>query len=357
MPYTPSRCFHPIDAVYSYYTCARIGSDDIICIMIVMDLEWNSGNADGVSLAEILQIGAVKLDRKSHRIVDTFSVFVRPRVHAEFNLGSKTLPELKCSLESNTTFEEAYASFLDWAKGESAFAGWGAEDMQVLNANAAFYSLPEMQNTQMIDFQAAFSFTIGAPGPVALHKAVEFCQIPDCFDYHNALNDAMYTAIVSEWVDESALSIRLNTAHCMELLSKAFPVPPRKRSERMESVSAVLNNGAMRNIKCPVCGEVCRVWDWCSNDERRFYSVFRCHKHGRFLCRLTVTYDGELYRGCCSVPEVDMQELHYYQLAHQTKHYPCATTARRSKRRRKSRRRKNADAPSLAPLITDNEGA
>lgn len=323
--------------------------------MIVMDLEWNSGNADGVSLAEILQIGAVKLDRRRHRIEDTFSVFIRPSVHAEFNLGSKTLPELGRSLESKITFEQAYASFLEWTRGESVFAGWGTEDIQVLNANAAYYSLPQTQNTQMLDLQAAFSFTIGAPSPVALHKAVEFCQIPDCFDYHDALNDAMYTAIVSEWVDESALSIRLNTAHCMEFLSKSFPVPPRKRSERMESVTAVLNSGAMRNIKCPVCGEVCRIWDWCSNDERRFYSVIRCRQHGRFLCRLTVTCDGELYRGCCSVPEVDMEELHYYQLAHQAKHYPCAASVHRARRRRKPRRRKKTDTPSEEAHISVEE--
>lgn len=35
--------------------------------MIVMDLEWNSGVGDGKSLAEILQIGAVKYDRSAHK--------------------------------------------------------------------------------------------------------------------------------------------------------------------------------------------------------------------------------------------------------------------------------------------------
>ena len=50
--------------------------------MIVMDLEWNSGVGDGKSLAEILQIGAVKYDRSAHKIVDTFSVFIHPCVHS-----------------------------------------------------------------------------------------------------------------------------------------------------------------------------------------------------------------------------------------------------------------------------------
>ena len=61
--------------------------------MIVMDLEWNSGVGDGKSLAEILQIGAVKYDRSAHKIVDTFSVFIHPCVHSEFSVGAKALPQ------------------------------------------------------------------------------------------------------------------------------------------------------------------------------------------------------------------------------------------------------------------------
>ena len=76
--------------------------------MIVMDLEWNSGVGDGKSLAEILQIGAVKYDRSAHKIVDTFSVFIHPCVHSEFSVGAKALPQLWRSLESRLTFEQAY---------------------------------------------------------------------------------------------------------------------------------------------------------------------------------------------------------------------------------------------------------
>ena len=59
----------------------------------------------------------------------------------------------------------------------------------------------------MLDVQSAFSLTMGVGSVLALYKAVEFCHIPDCFDYHDALADAMYTALVSEWVDEETLEL------------------------------------------------------------------------------------------------------------------------------------------------------
>ena len=106
--------------------------------MIVMDLEWNSGVGDGKSLAEILQIGAVKYDRSAHKIVDTFSVFIHPCVHSEFSVGAKALPQLWRSLESRLTFEQAYTAFLDWVGEETMVAAWGGGDWHVLNDYAKY---------------------------------------------------------------------------------------------------------------------------------------------------------------------------------------------------------------------------
>ena len=59
--------------------------------MIVLDLEWNRGY-DKTPLEEILQIGAVKLDKLGGTITDTFCIFVHPCVHRNF--PPKSLPLL-----------------------------------------------------------------------------------------------------------------------------------------------------------------------------------------------------------------------------------------------------------------------
>ena len=75
--------------------------------MIILDLEWNR-SYDKIPLEEILQIGAVRLDRMGGKILDTFSVFIRPCVHKKLNRTAKALPELRQSLESTVTFSAAF---------------------------------------------------------------------------------------------------------------------------------------------------------------------------------------------------------------------------------------------------------
>ena len=38
--------------------------------------------------------------------------------------------------------------------------------------------------------------------------AAEYCRIPDIFDYHSALNDAMYTAVLGAWLTPGDLAWR-----------------------------------------------------------------------------------------------------------------------------------------------------
>ena len=48
--------------------------------MIIFDLEWNHGYKPRLP-DEILQIGAVKVDRLGGRIIDTFNAYIHPSVY------------------------------------------------------------------------------------------------------------------------------------------------------------------------------------------------------------------------------------------------------------------------------------
>ena len=99
--------------------------------MIIMDLEWNR-SYDKIPLEEILQIGAVRLERMGGPIVDTFSVFIRPCVHKKLNRTAKALPELQRALNSKVRFPAALQAFSDWCGEETVFADWGGDDFEVL---------------------------------------------------------------------------------------------------------------------------------------------------------------------------------------------------------------------------------
>ena len=168
--------------------------------MIILDLEWNR-SYDKKALEEILQIGAVKIDRLGAPISSQFNAYIKPRVHKRFDPGAKKLPDLAECLASPLTFAEAWEAFTSWRGGEDCFAFWGRDDFSTLRANCAYWSLPCEEPKTVYNLQQAFSNACGAGSTqMALWRVVDFLEIPPVFDFHNALYDAMYAALVTAWL-------------------------------------------------------------------------------------------------------------------------------------------------------------
>lgn len=311
--------------------------------MIIIDLEWNR-SYDKIPLEEILQIGAVRIDHLGGKILDTFSVFIRPRVHKKLNRTAKTLPELQRSLRSTVDFASALGAFLDWSRGETVFADWGGDDFEVLRQNCAYWGLPAPRPVQLIDLQAAFSLRLGTGQGIALYRAVEYCGIPAPFTYHNALNDAMYTALVSAWIAPETLSL---LAYPKEVRRVAdgpdFPPQPRRQVGPFPTPQAALNGRAARRQVCPLCGEPVWIRRWYSSSPDRYYADFRCHTHGSFLCRLTLspTESGQ-WQGRLAVPSVTPTLLREFDGAFQARAVDCKGGGKRHK---KPRRHPRAPSP------------
>lgn len=173
--------------------------------MIVMDLEWNR-SYDKKRLDEILQIGAVRVAEPGGPILSTFNVFVKPRVHKRFDPGARKLPDLQCSVNCDTTFAQAWAAFNEWRGDERVFAFWGPDDFGVIRQNCAFWDVPAFEPEKVYNFQRAFAHACGEPTQMmALWRVVDYLNIPDVFDFHNALYDAMYTALIGAYLRQEDL--------------------------------------------------------------------------------------------------------------------------------------------------------
>lgn len=306
--------------------------------MIVLDLEWNSGY-DKLPLEEILQIGAVRLDGLGGRITDTFSVFIRPRVHKKMNRSAKALPELHASLDAELDFPAALAMFLDWCGNEREFAGWGGDDFIVLRQNCAFWKLSLPKDLHQIDLQAAFSLLAGTRQSVALSRAVEYCGLPDAFTFHNALNDAMYTALLTAWITPAALELLALAKETRRLAdTPPFPRQPPRTAGPYAGRRAALNSRGCRLQHCPLCGEALWVRRWHPAGEDRYFAEFRCPAHGRFPCRLALT-PGEngRWQAVSAVPAVTPELLADFDRAFRAGPISCKGGTRRKKRRRRSR--------------------
>ncbi len=311
--------------------------------MIILDLEWNRGY-DKKPLNEILQIGAVRVETLGGPIVDVFDACIRPTVHKKFDPGAKKLPSLGAFKASRTRFPAAAEAFRAWCAGDRAFGGWGGGDVEALNENCKYWGLPAFEAEAFFDLQRAFAHAVGADRQIALWRAVEYCGVPDVFDYHNAVNDAMYTAVLGAWLTQDDLDWRPEPAPsrgrraALKLSQLAFPRQPRQKVGPCQTPEEVLDGRAGRTSSCPLCGqrEGIARWHFAVPEEgmpQRFYAVFTCPEHGRFLCRMTLARrpDG-LWMGRRTVLQAAPEPLREYAQALDGGVHVCRGKGRRRRR-------------------------
>lgn len=317
--------------------------------MIVFDMEWNRGY-DPTPLHEILQIGAVRVDRPGGPVRDFFNAYIKPSVHKKFDRGAKVLPELRESRQSGLSFAAAAEAFRAWCGGETRYAVWGGGDVEMLNENCAYWGVPPFSMGKICDFQRGFSFLMGTDQQMALWKVAEYCGVPDTFVFHNALNDALYTALVGGRLTPEALAygFQRENAATLRLCGKPFPRQPRVRIGPFQSLEDALNARSVRRCQCPFCGRTQSVvrWHWAEQGRdaapRKYFGTFSCPEHGRFLCRLTLTrLESGAWRGRQSVPAVTPEVAREYSAALQGGAHDCKGTSKRRQRKR----RKAAPAP------------
>lgn len=321
--------------------------------MIVVDLEWNRGY-DLTPLDEILQIGAVRLDRPGGPITDTFCAFIRPQVHKKLNRTAKTLPEVRSALDSQLDFPTAYSAFLRWCAGEEDFAAWGCDDLEILERNCAYWKLPALKPKGLWDLQTAFALTLGTKQNLALWWAAEYCRIPDCFTFHNALNDAAYSAVVSAWISPEALALSRLPRWVLRYVRAPFPLRLSSPVGPHPSAAAALNAADSRRGSCPVCGEPLWIQHWHFHTPGTYYAPLRCPAHGRFLCRLSLHEQEGAWLGEQGVPAVTAALLGDFALAAQSREYRCKGAVRRRRRSRGRGRRRRRSVRPVTPTEKEN---
>ena len=280
--------------------------------MIIIDLEWNCGS-DYSGFDEILQIGAVQIKTLGGSILDTFNVHIRPQVNTTLHPAAAKLPELQRSFTDGVCFPVAFLKFREWARHEKDYAAWGEDDFRVLQQNVTFWNLPHLPVRAAFNLQRGFEQHLGTATQVALCKAISYCKIPASFTFHDALNDTMYAALLTQWITLHDLVVPPRAAgfrHHWRWSSAPFLPPTKKRSKYLPAVQAVLNFPRMRRQSCPICGQKLWVQSWFQwQNSETYYAPICCSTHGGFLCRLTMTQHNGLYRGCSAMVCANRREL------------------------------------------------
>ncbi len=271
---------------------------------IVLDLEWNQPlsyqsrtfqKIGDQLMFEVIQIGAVRLDENldpaesiSIPIAPTHYIQIHPRIRRMTGLDADTLA-------GAPAFREGLEQFVAWCGEDYTLLTWGCDDVSVLWQNITFFQCEDIPLPPLCDMQRLFSDARQMKDRVGLKTALELTGIEpeEGRAFHNALNDAWYTALVFRTLaDPSAV---LNYARePKELIHGKRSAREKTPGEVFDSVREALESESAIHPACPRCGRVLALdGEYIKQSADKYISIARCKSHGRILIRLRFRIDDD----------------------------------------------------------------
>lgn len=185
---------------------------------IIYDLEFNqkyldsteaeSNNASGLPF-EIIQIGALKLN-ENFETISKFNALIKPTVYPSIHPYVENLTKItNDKVSSCKSFVPVYEDFLKFIdKDESILCVWGTGDIKELLRNIIFYNLSTSSIPKLcIDIQKYASKYFNTPNKsrIGLKTAADLLNIQDTGEFHDAFNDAYYTAEVFKHIYDDTI--------------------------------------------------------------------------------------------------------------------------------------------------------
>ncbi|WML34117.1 3'-5' exonuclease [Clostridium sp. OS1-26] len=190
---------------------------------IVFDLEFNQEyspvktNKNTKCPFEIIQIGAVKLDRELKTIA-TLDILVKPEIYPILNPFVQEMTSITIDqLSKAKPFTEVYKEFLEFVRGQdNALCTWGIVDIKELFRNLEYYDLNTfLIPRNYINLQLYASRYLGCPKGISigLKKAVELLEISFDDGFHNAYYDAYYTSEIYKKIYNKNIKTNIYKSH------------------------------------------------------------------------------------------------------------------------------------------------
>ena len=276
---------------------------------VVLDLEWNQGWRRGVQCSELLQIGAVGLD-EHFQVTGVFNSYLRP-VHLR-RLNNKILRLTgadAAEVKAADDFTTVWPRFSEWC-GDALLLAWGPSDELMLRRNLALYGLSDQTLRPFYNVQLAYIAAAGLTQEPSLASAVEALGLEDSLAYHDAANDARYTAQIARVLAECAGGKLPDQATVQGRLSD---IVAERQAEKREAVSAELteltasaaviderklrgyvseenccSSIRARRVTCPVCGWSTGVNALYPYAPQSYFARARCPEHGPLYLTVSV---------------------------------------------------------------------
>lgn len=261
---------------------------------IIFDLEWNQccgRDFENPRMPfEIIEIGAVKLDKKFN-IIDTYSRIIKPKLYKKLQPHIKSILNYdEATLKKGKPFDMVYREFIKWCGEDYVFGTWGSMDLSILQTNMDYYYLKPLPTPlKFYNIQQIYADMLHKNNMVKLQKAVDYLHIPLEYDkpFHSAVNDAYYTGLVLKKLGPKDLSDR----YCYDTYNN-----PKEREEEIVShhkhylehitkeyatKKEAMDDPELTKAICYRCGKklTLRV-KWFANTPNSYTCIGKCWYHG-----------------------------------------------------------------------------
>lgn len=295
---------------------------------IVFDLEWNQGGENEDQLLdsipfEIIEIGAVKLNEKKE-VIDRYERLIKPVVYHKMHYIAKKMLGLTMEdLEKEDSFVDILPDFLNWCGKDYIFCSWGPLDLIELQRNMRYHHLPELSDGPLryLDIQKLFSYQFEDKKlRRSLEYAVNYLEIDETLAFHRAYDDAYYTGLVFQKINEKAVLDHVSF--------DCFSLPKDKKSEihiefddyskyisrEFEDRIEAMADKEVTSTKCICCKKNLRKkMRWFSPNGKYYVAVSYCQEHGlmKSKIRLKKSEQGKTYviKTSRQIDEEDFQAI------------------------------------------------
>ena len=292
---------------------------------IVVDLEWNQSpygkSSSNKKLPfEIIEIGAVKLNSE-YKEIGRFDVLIKPKVYKKLHHITKSLTGItEAQLNEGVHFPEAVRSFLDWCGPGYIFCTWGNLDLLELQRNLRFYHMEELLKGPIKYYNIQKLFRIfydNENSAASLEYAVDFFNIKKDEDFHRAIHDAEYTAVIFSKMNPEdvapwyTLDYYQNPKNRKQEIKLVYDTYSKFVSKEFDTKEDAMADRIVRTTRCYKCGKsALKRIRWFSNKNKTYYCLAECAEHGyiRGKIRLKKTERGNHYYVVKTLRLIDGQD-------------------------------------------------
>lgn len=262
---------------------------------IVFDLEWNqssTGKANSIEdfPFEIIEIGAVKLDRQFH-MVSEFHRLIRPQVYTQMHYAISEVTHMSMEELQNDgeDFAAAARDFIEWCGENAVYCTWGSMDLTELQRNMKYYGIenPFPKPLFYYDVQKLYALFYRNGEKPSLDTAVEELEVAEERPFHRALDDAYYTSKVLARMDQDQIGPYLSIDYYRlpedkrEEIYHVFPDYSKYVSCVFPSKEDAMQERLVTEMRCYKCNRALRKKvRWFTPNQKIYYGLAICPEHG-----------------------------------------------------------------------------